>query len=225
MTVLRAQVTMPRTTAIPGDSIVNTFHFDTDVDTAVEATYGSTIQTRLNTLYTALAGYFSSILSGVCNLKIYDLQEGEPRAPIHTGTWTLTGLAAADFPAEVAVCASYYAAGASGESMRRRRGRLYFGPTNSTTRGAVVNGDVTVLASARTAINTALKALADASDPKWCVFSPTTAGAPAGGGGAYTLTQLAAAANDVAGGWCDDRYDTQRRRGADPTTRTTWTAA
>lgn len=216
---------MPRTTGIPGDAVVNTFHFDTDVDTQVETTYGNTIQTRLNALYGSIAQYLSSLLTGVCNLKIYDLQEAEPRSPIHIGTWTLTGLQTADFPAEVAVCASYFAAGASGQSMRRRRGRLYFGPTNSTTRGAIVNGDVTVLATARTNINAALKTLADASDPKWCVFSPTAAGAPLGGNGAYTLTQLNNAANDVAGGWVDDRYDTQRRRGADPTTRTTWAAA
>lgn len=222
MTVLKAQVTIPRITGVPADAVVNTFHFDTDADDVEAAGYFVTIRDRLRILYQTLDNYLSALVASPAVLKVYNLKDPQPRAPIGEDTIPLAGMQAADFPAEIAVCASYAAAAASGESMRRRRGRIYIGPTNSTTRGAIENGDPIVLPSARTAIGAALQVLASANDPKWCVWSAAAAGAPAGVGGAYTQAQLDAGANDVTNGWVDDRFDIQRRRGAKPTTRTTW---
>lgn len=225
MTVLRAQVTIPRSTNVPADAVVNTWHFDTDADVVALDPDFDTIRDRLRTFYGVIDQYFSDLVASPATLKIYDLGDPEPRAPLYQDTIPLAGMQTADFPAEVAVVASFAAAPASGQSMRRRRGRFYFGPTNSTTRGPIVGGDVTVLNTTRTTINTALKAVADAPDPKWCVWSPTEAGVPLGPGNSYTDEQMAAGANDVKSGWVDDRYDIQRRRGAGATTRSTWVGA
>lgn len=218
----RIQCELPRSTGLPEDKVVNTFYFEGDFSAATEAAALVCIG-RLKTFYGAVAQYLSTLVTGVVNFKAYDLEQSEPRAPIATDTVTLTGLQTADFPAEIAVCCSFQGTPASGENQRRRRGRIYLGPTNSTTRGAIVGGDVTVLASARTNITAAMNTMADQQSPKWAVFSPTEAGPPLGTNGAYTANQLGEAFNDVTNGWVDDRYDIQRRRGAKATTRTTFT--
>lgn len=219
MSFIRAQVELARTTGLPEDKVVNTLYFDTDVPVLPDSDETAAIQAKVFAFYNAISQYLSTLITGALTLKLYDLEDPEPRSPIHEAATALVGMQAADYPAEIAICASFAADKVSGEAQRRRRGRIYIGPTNSTTRGAIVQGDVTVLASARVNILNAMQTLADSPSQKWAVFSPTEAGAPAGGAGAYTAAQLGPAFNDVTNGWVDDRYDIQRRRGAKSTVR------
>lgn len=216
---LRAQVSLFTVSALPKDTIVNTFHFNTDTGSTGNF---DTIVSRLDTLYSALGSYISTIMNGQARVKIYDLEDQEPRTPVHDATFTYVPDGGPTMPADVAICLSYQAATVSGESPRRRRGRLYLGHPNDACRGPVNGADITVHTNARNAIAAQFDALASAVDPKWAVFSPTTAGPSLGLNGAYTEEQLAPAFNDVTNGWIDDRFDTQRRRGATPTTRTLW---
>lgn len=218
----RVQAEFPRSTGLSADKVVNTWYFDGDLGNTTPAE-AAVIVGRLKTFYTATAQYLTSLLSGVVNYKVYDLEQSEPRTPIYEDTQNLGTLTSADFPAEVAICCSFQADKISGENQRRRRGRIFLGPVGTASRGAITLGDVIVLATCRTTIGSAMHDLAAATSPKWAVFSPTEAGPPAGESGAYTAGQLGPAFNDVTNGWVDDRYDIQRRRGSKSTARSLWT--
>lgn len=87
---------------------------------------------------------------------------------------------------------------------RRGKGRVYLGPWGSS---GVLNASPagpTVAANLRNRIvaQAAKLALGNEKDVEWAVWSTTRS-----------------AMERVRGGWCDDAFDTQRRRGVDATTR------
>lgn len=73
----------------------------------------------------------------------------------------------------------------------------------------------TDLVTAAAAVGTTLLAAGDASSGAWtwCIYSPTTE---------TQTASLASSFIPIVGGWVDNAWDTQRRRGLEPTTRTTW---
>lgn len=99
---------------------------------------------------------------------------------------------------------SFQGARTSGSVQARRRGRIYIGPlkTTTSTNGRPNSTAITTLATASSALGIDLNAVADTT---WCVWSPTS-------GTAVPITD----------GWVDNAFDTQRRRGWDPTSRTTY---
>lgn len=213
MTTCRVQVALERDTALPEDWVVNTFHFG-DVDIAVAE--APQLVTRLQTFYSTVDDFLSPLLSGNATAKVYDLSQPEPRVPVYTTTFTVVPGAGSNMPAEIAVCLSYQAALVSGEPIARRRGRLFIGPMSISALGAQVGGDVTVHASCKTALTTA--AITLAGDPPlpgqgiWSVYSPKS----------DETGTLASSTFPIVGGWVDDRFDTQRRRGSKPTSRLIW---
>lgn len=113
-------------------------------------------------------------------------------------------------PTEVAICASFQGVQEAGHSQARRRGRVFIGPIRQAAIQIGTDGYPRVSSTARNAIATActnLQANASAADWPWCVWSR---------------------ADDelyiVNNGWIEDEFDTQRRRGPGPLTRTTWGA-
>jgi hypothetical protein len=222
---ISGQVVLERSTQIPADSVVNTWHARTvgSTDPVVSAT---DFDAALETFYVAIeAMYAIATCSGNVTTKWYDLSHTKPRTPIYSSAWTFTPPATTAVPAEVAVCLSYKGDYGSGFPNARRRGRVYLGPVNTGT-FANSQGDVHVASGTRTLVAgqaTALLANSDASSTyEWVVWSPTeAAGGPfAGeggtGGGDFPFTP-------VTGGWVDDAFDTQRRRGARAINRLTWT--
>lgn len=203
------KVTLNRTNAIPADAVVNVWHFDAD-DATGEA---NDLADRVAAFYTTIAPIMSSVLSGTGTIQVYDLADPEPRVPIYTRG--LTGIAGGSaFPSEVALCLSMQAAPESGVNQRRRRGRIYIGPLG-TGGTAVTDGDVRPTQARADTILDAAVTLATGPDPgdsRLAIYSPTTR---AGG------ASLADSFNDAAELWVDNAFDTQRRRGARPTTR--WT--
>lgn len=208
MSVHRCLVTMPTASNIPADSVTNTFHFEgsgADPDNVFDM-----IEDFYNTPATGasqrVASWLSKALAGEgSTMKLYDLADDEPRSPVATRVWEVDSpSAAAALPSEVAFCLSYQAAMASGVPRARRRGRIYLGPLSESTSvdgvpAATFQEDVLLSASE-------LLAASDASVSwTWVVYSPTTS-----------------TGHTVVGGWVDNAFDTQRRRGPQATARTLW---
>jgi len=220
MTVLRCQISLPRENNIPADVAMNTWHFQTAIGQGpLDAAQAASSQ--LEDFYVACGGIFAAYLVGDVFLRIYDLQDAEPRVPIFEGDWTITTGTGSGLPAECAICLSYRGALQSGTSAARRRGRIFLGPCDEDA-GVTTTADVLVTSTAQSTIANAAVAMANAgtgADGFWVTFSPTDAGPPP-----WTEAELEAAAVTVVAGFVDNAFDTVRSRGALATSRTTWAA-
>lgn len=220
--LMRAQVTIPLDSALPEDSFVNTFYFDGD-DTLgedLDSEYHSVVYNLLQTFYQSIDAYLANSVASPATLKIYDMRDPLPRVPEFTGTIPLTDSAQPPLPSEVALCVSFQADPVSGVAQARRRGRVFIGPLPSTASFAVVTaGQLRPHTALVGAFADAANAMADGADTvggshvSWAVYSPTL----------DAIGTIDDAFNDVTNGWVDNAYDTQRRRGAAPSSRTLWT--
>jgi hypothetical protein len=200
MPAIRAQVSLPHLSGLPEDVTVNTWSFETTG--AVPAGLDD-ITTALDTFYSGLGTWLSANLTGTGLIKYYNLIDPEPRVPVQEDTFSFTP-GSGVFVSEVALCLSFQGERISGLPQARRRGRIYFGPLTSTVNNAnrpatsflndlVSSGDV-LLASSQVSATW-----------KWSVWSPTDG-------------QMV----EVTDGWVDNAFDTQRRRGAAPSSRSTF---
>lgn len=204
----QVRVTLRTDTNLPKDFIVNTWatHFG---DVLGEA---DDIPPLFVAFYQALGSYFSNTLSDAVNVhtvELIHLDDPEPRLPFLTVPFTLNG-SGTPLPSEVAVCSSFRAFVGSGTNAARRRGRVYLGPLNNTT-VASGGGYARPTPAFRSDIADAmidLTAGLDAIGFPLCVWSRAD----------DTLFEVEA-------GWINDEFDTQRRRGPEPTTRTVWNRA
>lgn len=209
MSYFRGQVTLQPVSAVTEDRIVNTWHFEAPevTDGLPSAASQAAMSATLIAFYNDIQGLMpdSKVALGTHRVDWYRLADVSPRIPRWGADFTLTGLSTSDsFPTEVAMCASYQAARISGVNQASRRGRVFIGPlTEATSSGARPTG------AARTTINAAMEAVALDSNGAlgytWVVYS-----------------QKLGTGATVTNGWCDNAYDTQRRRGQDPTVRDTW---
>ena len=219
MTVIRALVALHSESGLPEDDAMNVWHFGTNQSNIADMV--DDVDTKLTTFYDAIGAIYSAnTLDGNMTVKYYDLEDAPPRTPVTTNTHVLAGLGDADaLPTECAIVLSYHAGGLSGANPRRRRGRLYLGPLDSGT-SSTASGLVTVGGGIRTLIVGAADDLLAANDilgTFWIVFSPTNAGAEP-----WSSGDLTAGSSVTVGGYVDDAFDTQRRRGTAATTRTTF---
>lgn len=219
MTVLRMQVTLNSASGLPEDASMNVWHFHTvDADVESEA---NDINNIISTFYNDCSAIFSgNTLTGTCTTKFFDLSDDPPRVPFFSDGFAITSMGDADaLPTECAITMSFQGDPESGGNARRKRGRLFLGPLDAGT-ASTGAGLVRVGAGATSAIAVAASAVIDSATPlgfQWIVFSPTTAGAPP-----WDETTLDAASTLVTQGWIDNAFDTQRRRGTDPTSRVTF---
>ncbi len=219
MADLRALVTLPYLSGKPEDISVNVLHFNSASTGEAAA---DVIRDHVAQLFNVtpplgfsgnalapIASFLSNALSRVanaCTVKVYDLATPLPRIPI-VRTWTLgpaTSTTAKELPAEVALCASIFA----GQNVKRRRGRIYFGPFTESaleddsqfqrSRPAVILRD-SVFSAVRRMMNL------PANTQNLAVHSK-----------ADNQTRV------VTGGWVDDAWDIQRRRGQDAALRNTF---
>lgn len=207
MAITRVITTLPYYTNIPEDCATNTFYFSSvaTLDNAALAV----LATRLDTFYAAIDTYLSPIVSNTLGtFKFYDMADPEPRTPKLTLPMAPLLVGSSGMAEEVSVCLSYYATPVSGESAARRRGRIFLGPLAGNVLTAASTTSFSQPATAmRSAVASAAAVLADQSEPvQWCVYSPTD--------------QIA---RRIVGGWVDNAFDTQRRRGRRATSRNTWT--
>lgn len=218
MSVMRFDVILPYYTNLPRDVAVNTFHFQRTAgwDDGVANDIAEDLKSFYNTVTssTSIAGYISPIVNrgaSACTIKGYDLSDSEPRPPRLILPWTLgPNVATTGLPNEVAICSSYKADTLAGMSMARRRGRIFLGPlTSGAIQMATTGNPVIVNPSAIARIVERTEWLADQWNPlseaPWSVYSRVN-------NAAYAIVE----------GWVNNEPDTQRRRQARETGRTTW---
>lgn len=215
MAMYKAMVVLHTRDGDPANYCTNSFHFEnTNADQFVGL---GLIDGRLQDFYkTTAAGASNPVKSNLGNrlaangheIRYYDLADPLPRVPKMITTMDFTTVGADCLPEEVAVCASFQATKVAGQPQARRRNRVYIGPLTKATadqegspnfRPRVLPQFATNLAMAMKALN-----LSNTTTERWKVYSPTNA-----------------AGYDVANGWVDDAFDTQRRRGNRPVSRTT----
>lgn len=224
----RAQVTIPALTGIPGDAVVNTWHY-TGSDSVTDAVNASDFEAQLDALYDEFVPVFGSNVMdwAAAECKHYVFEDNPPRVPFATHTMSLDAPTPTknDWPAEVAIVLSMEADRISGVNMRRRRGRVYLGPL------AVGPGDLPMTGDA---VADLIRDWADAAFfaggllTSLAVYSPSTHhGVPVGGDikdyPDEIPSQLLLSFHEVTKVWCDNAWDTQRRRGPRATYRATAT--
>jgi hypothetical protein len=206
---LRAMVTFDRKTNVPEDRVVNTWAFET-TPTADQVATRAAIATALTNFYNGVDTYLSSQITALGKIKFYDLGDPMPRAPKSEHDLTLTTGSGDALPEECAIVLSFSGPPVSGTPQRRRRGRIYLGPL-SYTASAQLSQRVRVAQLCLSTIRDAAAGLLAASvaslDWSWIVWAPSHA------------SQTSSSAVPVDRGWVDDAFDTQRRRGPDPTMR------
>lgn len=212
--VIRVQAVLQGISALPEDRYITTWAFSSDAASTDAGKAAAIAKVRNfyvnNTTYggniaSKLAG--STINETLSTLRAYDL--GQPVGQRVPYVEPFTGLVlntVAAMPSEVAVCASYYA----GFNQRGLRGRVYLGPLNTNASTSSATAPTRVNNDFMLDIRAGLDAMASVTAfPRWCIISR---GFPTG----------APIARVITGGWVDNAFDTQRRRGEDATVRHTW---
>jgi len=221
--IIRAQVTVHLDGGLPETDVVNTFVFDADENNyATPEAVIPDLMTRLEAFYAVVDGFYPQQVAPTADVRLYNLRDAKPRAPIGTDTIALTLTDALDsLPTEVALCLSYEGERGSGIDMSHRRGRIYIGPLSAAFSVSTTSGPRVADANCQ--------ALADAGQDlrgvgtglRWAIYSPTLhEGRPATAGGtnrppkpAIEPHSIDDSVNDVVKTWVDDAFDTQRRRG------------
>jgi hypothetical protein len=216
-------VTLPHVDVAESTDAINTFHFAkaavtdnfTFIQEMVEDFY-----TRANAPNPQMVSQFLSprIRRDVpATLRIYDDNALDPTGPVHEGSFPLLGaLDNRGMIEEVALCASFHATPIAGVRKQSTSGRVYLGPLNHAAQelntGRPSSNFLDVLRLAMIELNAASNSSA-VGGHKWVVYSPTLD---------KSLAYTGPTDFPVVGGFVDNAFDTQRRRGLDPSTRVTW---
>lgn len=237
MSEFLVDVTIPSVSGFPEDDVHNGFVFDTDPGFDPVADYAE-LCTPIADFYNAaqstgdaVAKYMSYSLSrtaSVCSMKLYEIAghlDGSPHgSPKQTATWTLAAAASGyqSIPEECALVMTLNGytssaipavesadgsdpGSAPDRPLQRHRGRLYLGPW-TTFAATDPPGIVRPKTSLITTLLDAAEDLQDAvvaNGHQWSVWSR-----------ANEVTY------DVYSVHVDNAWDTQRRRGTAPTSRT-----
>jgi hypothetical protein len=209
----RVQSVLEMESDIPKDRVVNSFVFThqatvAPIEDAADALalafedfWNSVHSPGTVALRTLLAGFVKTF-----SIRVYFLEDTPPRVP-EIRNLTVTSPTGTGLPQEVALVSSLVA----GRNLPRMRGRFYLGPLAS----AAATGGASAAARPTTS---AINALVGAT-------SFLAAGIVVTGYSDLQLMVLSgtdAVAREVTGGWVDNEFDTQRRRGTEATDRTTW---
>lgn len=198
------QVIIQGVSNLPKDRFINTLHFsDSAPGTFTEFAniVGPAVIGNWTGMATGLAGklYPAPTINRAFEVRVYNPDDPEPRVPKkYFGTLPAGG--GTPMPSEVALCLSYR----TDQNVRRKRGRIYLGPwdasanTNAGRPSASVQTELLDLASDLSAIGLATV--------DWQLVS-LPVGAP------VTAARIRRRIEHV---WCDDAWDTQRRRGLSP---------
>jgi hypothetical protein len=210
--VIRAQVVLKGTSGLPKDRFVTTWHF--------HAPGGFTEANRAS-VSSRLISFFNDDPPGgnsgnvalwigqhvnraASEIRMYDLGQAPGDREPAVVEWTLGGISGSPglaLPAEVALCASFY----SDRNVKRKRGRVYIGPFHT---GALQTegGDGRPTNALRLNL---VEAIA------WLALSSTDTPL-------MVLSRVDGVARQVSGGWVDNAFDTQRRRGIKASMRETF---
>lgn len=239
--LIRAVIEIPRVSALPNDAVVNVFHFARTASGAPSSTELDSIDTALLAFYIVdpgsgfdISNYFPQAISRVTNAasmsfyyKEIDPDSGPFGSPVRTVSWTVGSIAAGPplgMVGEACLVSSIHGdltdipetatnptpPPAVIRPAARRRGRIFVGPISTTGISENAGTDFEVVPSTqlRSTVAQATEDLMNAAfTGGWelAVYSPT-----------------ADEAYPVVGGFVDNAFDTQRRRGNEATGRTVW---
>jgi len=207
---------------IKDDDAQNTWAFQ-NPSTSAPTDVATAAFTKLATFYSNIGMFIGPSIdrtAGIHTLTAYDLaaQLETPGAglgtPIATGTFTITApTVSVGLPAEVSTVLSFHASlvgsvveVGSTRPRSRRTGRVYIGPLSlGTATGSGPNFETRPTTGWQTSLKNAAVALLTGADAIWSVYSRVD----------HVLRA-------VDGGWVDNAFDTQRRRGVKPTSRQNW---
>lgn len=212
MPTFHCQLIIPSSSSINADSVVNTWSFGgTDPSNAATAEAAVDLLFDLYAQGTpALFDYYAGYLDfAQAHVKVYDINDPEPRVPVADIPFASSpdALSGTNLPEETACCLSFQAAQQSGSPQARRRGRVFLGPLNTAAAGS--NDDTPSRPN-----NTFLTLLAAEGAS---LISEGTNGLWWG-----VWSRVDNVIRRVENGWVDDAWDTQRRRGVEPTQRVTF---
>ena len=206
--ITRCQVILHTSDNISANYVTNNWCIDT-VSVPSGADY-TEYTTAFKDFYDDLAGLLAvPIAQNGHEIKYYDLEfSPPPNYPLEIDTFNLASApVSTPLPSEVAVCLSFQGQKVPGFPQRRRRGRVYIGILAAAA-NSVGRPSTTLRTTLATAAATLCSNLKAAGNP--ALLS--------------VWSQVDAAAVEVTDGWIDDSFDTQRRRGVQNSTRTTWVA-
>jgi hypothetical protein len=197
------QVSLPSTTNIPRDDVVNTFVFAKVGPAPLPVEAESVFEDFFNAQGTedrSVASFLSSSISRTrqATIKMFDLEEPEPRLPVWTTGITIGPTTNPQkLPDEVALCLSYKGPVSSGDVPARHRGRIFLGPFNTDAIEPTLAGEPAVPSS------DLVTTMLDAGERLWMTLSGIWYVWSRADDEIYELNEL----------WVDLAWDTQRRRG------------
>lgn len=240
--IVKAVVELGRVSGLNADEINNDFYFALTTPDDVSSGRADSLRDSLNDFYNgihapgvaALSNYMSDALSRVadaCTIKFYSTPISGISFPIFWGSpdqtrsFTLGAGAGGQtsMPGEVALVMTYHGDLTDVPETQtdpgppvvvtrpaaRRRGRVFLGPfgTSALTEsvGDLEGVPAAILTNAAAGAGDFLLSENDLPELQWVV-----------------LSQTAEEFFPVVGGWCDNAWDTQRRRGEQATARTTF---
>jgi hypothetical protein len=188
------QVRLQGTSNLPKDVYENVLFYEVIAPDTVKGTCD-----ELVAKYAGSGAGDASFIGGINSVTVraYPLAGGQP---IEESTAT-TGKVSLAFPHEVAVCLSYATVDDVAASTPRRRGRIYLGPMG--TSGGDTPRVSAQLRGLVLAFGQSLASVGFADSTTWKLYSRTDLAT-------FKIESI----------WCDDSWDTQRRRGLAPTLRT-----
>lgn len=216
MQFARSITRLTRDSGLPEDDVINVMHWRSSAE-ASDADVFTAITSRIDAFFTAMQTWLGSVLTGAGVTEVYDMGDDPPRVPWGNDAFTFTPSASTCLPEEVAVCLSMQATPVSGIPQARRRGRIYVGPL-TTGAVSIENGGTFVATNLRNALIAAADDLAapdTSTSTQLAVFSRQQL---------QETGSMESAFTPVSGGWVDDAFDIQRRRGSRSRNRTLWTA-
>lgn len=197
--IYRVMAGLAAPTGLPEDVFINTWHFS--VAGADSPTTRADAFLALEAFYTEVAPHLPSAMTPL-DYKLYMLSDAKPRpVELNTPAWVPSG-GSGQLPWEVATCLSFY----HDRNIPRQRGRVFIGPL-TTAEVSQVGGIPKPNAIFRDALLDGAQAIWDYLDTQaegveWGLYSPTS-------GMIHTVDHA----------WVDDAFDTQRRRGNEPSSR------
>ncbi len=204
----KVQVIVPMTSGVAADAVSNTWYIANDGNVPITGAYQTAIDNAFKDFYKTVGASMSVDVDFTkVQLKFIDMDGPKPQYPFWTATVDATPSSppATAGPSEVAMCLSYHAPYTSGVKHARRQGRVFIGPLGS---GVVAadrpgHGLATTLITAGNTLRDAIAAV----------------------NASYMLAQHSTKSVQLNGPltfWCDNAWDTQRRRGLKKTV--TWTS-
>lgn len=240
MPIMKSTVVLNAVSGMPEDAVVNTLYFRYEPFVPIPTTPEiDALRDRIADFYnvtqpigSAVGAFIGEQISRTADDSRIDfywtLDDGPPAlwgSPLATRSWTLHAVTSGTpLPSECAVAASFHGdltnvpqtapnpdpppAPATIRPAARRRGRIFLGPLQSVSGSEDgVTHEFLPTSTFRSAVAEASDALRAANDSTWVWV---------------VASKMDETTYPVVGGYVDNAYDTQRRRGQAATARTLW---